>query len=170
MMEVMQCGLSWDLIINRREVFRLCFDNFDYEKIARYTEKDITRIMNTPGMIRSPRKINAIISNAKAFIKFREKHGSFSDYLWNHTNGKIIVYDKHPNGYIPVSNGLSLDISTDLKRAGFKFVGPITIYSHLQSVGLIHDHDKSCPRHQEILSKNVFMELPPDRELSVRHY
>lgn len=170
MMEVMQCGLSWDLVINRREVFRECFDDFDYEKVAKYDEKDIERIMGTPGMIRSSRKIKAIIANARAFIKFREEHGSFARYLWGHSGGKVIVYDKHPEGYIPASNGLSRDIADELKRAGFKFVGPITIYSHLQSVGVIHDHSKDCPRHKEILSRHEFVKMPCDREVGVKYY
>ena len=170
MLEVMQCGLSWDLVINRREILRQCFSDFDYEKIAGYTEADIERIMTTPGMIRSLRKISAIISNAQVYIEFREQHGSFADYLWQHSDGKIIVYDRHPDGYIPASNGLSSNISAELKQAGFKFVGPITIYSHLQSVGLIHDHDKNCPRYKAILGKHNFVTQPRDRENAVRHY
>ena len=170
MLEVMQCGLSWDLIINRREIFRQCFNNFDFTKIAKYTDADITRIMDTPGMIRSPRKINAIISNANKFIELRAKEGSFCDYLWCHTDGKIIVYDKHPDGYIPASNGLSTKISSDLRARGFKYVGPITIYSHLQSTGLIHDHDKHCPRHQAILGSHQAITLPCHAENNVRFY
>lgn len=169
-MEVMQCGLSWDLVLNRREVFRNCFDNFDYEKIAKYNDADIARIMETPNMIRSPRKIKAIINNAIQFIKIREEFGSFCDYLWQNTGGKIIIYDKHPDGYIPASNGLSEKISSDLRKRGFKYIGPITIYSHLQSIGLIHDHDKNCPRHNEILSRHEFIEKRQDKEKAVKYY
>ncbi len=147
MLEAMQCGLSWNTIINKREILRLCFDNFDYDKIAEYNEKDIERIMNYKGMIKSPRKINAIIHNAKAFQKIREEFGSFCKFLWAYSDNKTILYDKHADGFIPVSNGLSDKISKDLKKRGFKYLGTITIYSHLQACGIINDHDKNCPRY-----------------------
>ncbi len=170
MMEVMQCGLNWDLMINKREIFRVCFNDFNYEKIAKYNDGDIERIMLTDGMIRSPRKIKAIISNANKYIKLREKQGSFSNYLWGHSDGKIIVYHKHQDGYIPVSNGLSDRISRDLKNRGFKYLGPTTIYSHLQACGLIHDHDKNCPRYQEILSTHEFVNKRRYQEKGVKFY
>lgn len=169
-MEVMQCGLSWDLMINRREVFRECFDNFNFEAIAKFNDSDIARIMRTPNMIHSPRKIKAIINNARRFIELRKDYGSFCDYLWRNTDGRIIVYDKHPDGYIPASNGLSKKISSDLRARGFKYVGPITIYSHLQSIGLIHDHDKNCPRHEEVLSKYSFIKKRRNLEDNITHY
>lgn len=153
MMEVMQCGLNWNMMINKREIFRKCFDNFEYDLIAKYTEKDIERIMNTDGMIKSPRKINAIINNAKCFQIIRKEYGSFCKYLWAFSDNKTILYEKHEQGYIPVSNGLSDKISKDLKKRGFKFLGTITIYSHLQAAGIINDHDKNCPRY-EFINKN----------------
>lgn len=150
MMEVMQCGLSWDLMINKRDIFRKCFDNFNYDKIASYDDTDINRIMNTTGMIKSPRKINAIISNAKCFQQIRKEFGSFCNYIWAYSDNKTILYDKHNTGYIPVSNGLSDKISRDLKHRGFKYLGSITIYSHLQACGIINDHDENCPRFSYI--------------------
>ena len=153
MMEVMQCGLNWNMMINKREIFRSCFDNFKYDSIAKYTDKDINRIMNTNGMIKSTRKIEAIINNAKCFQKIREEFGSFCNYLWKYSNNKTILYDKHELGYIPVSNGLSDKIAKDLKKRGFKFLGTITVYSHLQAAGIINDHDKNCPRYKFINSK-----------------
>lgn len=146
-LECLQCGLSWDLMLKKREVFRSCFDGFDFEKIAEYNEEDIERIMNTENMIRSPRKIAAVISNAKCVMKLREEFGSFCDYIWSFSGGKTILYNGHnkENGKIPVSNGLSKRISRDLKKRGFKYVGEITIYSHLQACGIINDHDDSCP-------------------------
>ena len=123
MMEVMQCGLSWDLMINKRDIFRKCFDNFNYDKIASYDDTDINRIMNTTGMIKSERKINAIISNAKCFQQIRKEFGSFCNYIWAYSDNKTILYDKHNMGYIPVSNGLSDKISRDLKHRGFKYLG-----------------------------------------------
>lgn len=152
MMEVMQCGLSWDLMIRKREVFRACFDGFDFDKIARYDEADIERIMQIPNMIKSRRKIAAIINNARCFQKIRAEFGSFDKYIWSYSDGKTILYDKHNKGYIPVSNGLSAIINKDLKKRGFKYLGEITVYSHLQACGIINDHDENCPRYKYIIS------------------
>jgi len=152
MMEAMQCGLSWNIVINKREIFRECFDNFEFDKIAKYDDKDIERIMNYQGMIKSKRKIEAVINNAKCFQKIRREFGSFCKYLWNYSDNKTILYDGHELGYIPTSNGLSDKIAKDLKKRGFKFLGTITIYSHLQACGIINDHDKNCPRYKYIVS------------------
>ncbi len=152
MMEVMQCGLNWNMMINKREIFRKCFDNFEYDLIAEYTDKNIEKIMNTAGMIKSKRKIEAIINNAKCFQKIRKEFGSFCNYLWAYSDNKTILYDKHELGYIPVSNGLSDKIAKDLKKRGFKFLGTITVYSHLQAAGIINDHDRNCPRYKFINS------------------
>ena len=153
MMEVMQCGLNWEMMIHKRPIFKKCFDNFDYDKIANYDTKDIDRIMKTPGMIKSQRKIKAIIHNASCFQKIREEFGSFCAYLWRFSDGKTILYDKHKEGYIPTCNGLSDKIAQDLKRRGFKFLGSITVYSHLQACGIINDHDQNCPRFHYIMDR-----------------
>ncbi len=152
-MEVMQCGLNWDMMINKREIFRKCFDDFDYDYIAKYNQKDIIRILNTEGMIKSVKKIEAIINNAKCFRQIRKESVSFCKYLWAYSDNKTIIYDKHNIGYIPASNGLSDKISKDLKSKGFKFLGPITVYSHLQACGIINDHSINCPRYKFINSK-----------------
>ena len=150
MLEAMQCGLSWSLMIKKREIFRTCFDGFDYERIASYTESDVDRIMNTDGMIRSRRKIEAVINNARCFQKIRQEHGSFCEWLWAHTEGKTILYMGHENGSIPVSNGLSDQIARELKKAGFKYLGTVTMYSHLQACGIVNDHAKECPCYRKI--------------------
>jgi len=152
MMEAMQCGLSWNIVINKREIFRKCFDNFNYDLIAKYNNKDIERIMAEDGMIKSKRKIEAIINNAKCFQKIRKEFGSFCNYLWGYSDNKTILYENHELGYIPTSNGLSDKIAKDLKKRGFKFLGSITVYSHLQAAGIINDHDKNCPRYSFINS------------------
>ena len=154
MLEVMQCGLSWDIVLKKREIFRSCFDNFDYGKVAEYDPKDIERIMNTPGMIRSQRKIEAVIGNAKCFQKIREEFGSFSDYLWNWTDGKILLYKGHELGNIPAQNELSDKISKDLKKRGMKYLGSITVYSHLQASGIINDHIKECDCFKSLIKQN----------------
>ena len=147
MMEVMQCGLSWDTVLKKREIFRACFDRFDFDKVAAYSEKDVERIMNTPGMIRSYRKIEAVIGNARIVQQIREEFGSFSDYLWGYTGGKTLLYKGHETGHVPASNALSEKISKDLKKRGMKYLGPVTVYAHLQACGMINDHRKDCHRY-----------------------
>ncbi len=149
-LECLQCGLSWDLMLTKREIFRQCFAGFDYDKVAGFGEEDVARIMETPDMIRSERKIRAIIRNAQAYQKVREEFGSFCDYIWAYSGHKTILYQGHATGLTAVSNGLSAKISKDLKRRGFKFVGPVTIYSHLQACGIINDHGKDCQCYARI--------------------
>ena len=149
-LECLQCGLSWDLMLTKREVFRQCFAGFDYDKVAAFGDEDVARIMETPDMIRSERKIRAVINNAQAYQKVREEFGSFCDYIWAYSGHKTILYQGHATGLTAVSNGLSAKISKDLKRRGFKFFGPVTIYSHLQACGIINDHGKDCPCYARI--------------------
>ena len=152
MMEVMQCGLNWNMMIKKREIFRDCFDDFDYDRIAAYDDTDVERIMNTEGMIRSESKIRAVISNARCFQNIREEIGSFDEYLWGYSDGKTILYTGHEKGQIPVSNALSDRISKDLKKRGLKYLGTVTVYSHLQACGIICDHDKECPCYDRIVN------------------
>lgn len=154
MLEVMQCGLSWDIVLKKREIFRSCFDDFDYDKVAEYDQQDIERIMNTPGMIRSQRKIEAVIGNARCVQKIREEFGSFSDYLWSWTDGKILLYKGHELGNIPAKNELSDKISKDLKKRGMKYLGSITVYSHLQASGIINDHIKECDCFKRLIKQH----------------
>ena len=146
MMEVMQCGLNWNMMMLKRETFRACFDGFDFRKVAGYGDKDIQRILATPDMVRSPRKVAAIIENARRFAEMADEFGSFSAWLWEHTDGKTIIYDRHPDSVIPAANGLSARISKALRQRGFKYLGPTTVYSHLQACGMINDHSRGCPR------------------------
>lgn len=164
-LECLQCGLSWGLIMKKREVIRKCFENFDYNKISQFCEKDVQKILNTEGMLRSVNKINAIINNAKCYQKIREEFGSFCDYLWAYSDGKTIIYDGHKDGKIPVSNGLSKKISKDLKKRGFKYIGEITIYSHLQACGIINDHAKDCPVFDKINKNYPTIKKKPDYDI-----
>lgn len=164
MLEVMQCGLNWNMMIQKREIFRECFDNFDFDKIASYKESDVERIMKTEGMIRSERKIRAVISNAKCFQKVREEFGTFSSYLWNYSKGKTILYAGHQKGKIPAKNGLSDKISKDLKKRGFKYLGSVTVYSHLSSCGIINDHVENCFRYKDILENYPVVRKRKDNE------
>ena len=163
-MECLQCGLSWGLMMKKRDIFRACFDNFDYDRIAVYDDSDVQRILSTPGMIRSEPKIRAIINNARCYRDIRAEYGSFCDYLWGYTDGNTILYDGHGEGHIPARNGLSERISADLKKRGFKFVGPVTIYSHLQACGIINDHASDCPCYHRINSSHPTIRMKPDRE------
>ena len=140
MMEVMQCGLNWNMMIQKREIFRQCFEDFDYERVARYGEEDIQKILETEGMIKSRRKTEAVIHDAECFLEVRKEFGSFSNYLWSFTKGKTILYAGHQKGRIPAKNGLSATVSIDLKIRGFKFVGSVTVYCHLEACGMVNDH------------------------------
>ena len=160
-LESLQCGLSWLTILNKREIIRQCFDYFDVDAVAKYTETDIERIMSTEGMLKSRKKIEAIINNAHAFLRIQDEFGSFCEYIWAFTNHKTLIYKGHSEGRVPAKNELSTRISKDLKKRGFKFVGPVTIYSHLQASGLINDHGKDCPCFNEINEANpvVYMTI-----------
>ncbi len=153
MMEVMQCGLNWNMMLQKREVFRTCFDGFDFEKVAAYTGADVERILNTEEMIRSERKINAVIHNAKCFQAVREEFGSFSEYIWNYTDGKMVLYTGHEKGNVPAKNGLSDKIAKDLKKRGFKYLGSVTVYAHLQASDMINDHGEECEQYRKLIGK-----------------
>lgn len=152
MMEVMQCGLNWTMMLKKRETFRKCFDDFDYEKIALYGDADIDRIMETGDMIKSIRKIRAVIDNARAYKKIIDEFGSFDEFLWGYSGYKSIIYEDHR--IVPVaSNDLSDVVSKELKKRGFKYLGSITVYSHLQACGIINDHDVHCFRYQQVIDE-----------------
>ena len=170
MLEVLQCGLNWSLIMQKRSIFRQCFADFDYDIVASFGEKDIQRILDTEGMLRSRRKVEAVISNARCFQQVRKEFGTFSDYIWGFSKGKTLLYKGHADGWIPCSNGLSLRISQDLKKRGFKYVGAITIYSHLQACGIINDHSKHCPRYAEINSHHPTATKTPEHEDGVQFF
>lgn len=164
MLEALQCGLSWSLMLKKREIFRACFDGFDYDRIAAYTEADVARILDTEGMIRSRRKIEAVIGNARCFQQIRREHGSFCDWLWGHTGGRTILYMGHGKGSVPVSNGLADDIARELKARGFRYLGPVTVYSHLQACGVINDHSGDCPCYARINALHPTVRKRRDRE------
>lgn len=151
MMEAMQCGLNWNMMIQKREIFRECFEGFDFQKVAAYGEEDIRRILDTEGMIRSRRKVEAVIHNAQCFLKVREEFGTFSEYLWGFSKGKMILYMGHQKGQIPARNGLSDQIAKDLKKRGFKYLGSVTVYAHLQSCGMVNDYVEGCFRYLEVM-------------------
>lgn len=164
MMEVMQCGLNWNMMIQKREIFQNCFVGFDYQKVADYTEADVQRILDTEGMIRSRRKVEAVIHNAKCFLKVREEFDTFSDYLWRFSGGKTILYMGHQKGGLPARNGLSDAVSRDLRKRGFKYLGSVTVYSHLQACGIVNDHQQGCFRYQEVMAEARTVRKHRDKE------
>ena len=150
MLEAMSCGLSWKLMLMKREIFRTCFANFDYMKVAQFTNIDVERIMQYPGIIKSKRKIEAMISNAQAFIKIRNEFETFNNYIWSFTKGKTIIYNNRPNGMMQTQSKLSDIIAKDLKKRGFKFLGSVLVYSFIQAIGMVNDHDTTCYMFNEI--------------------
>lgn len=152
-LEVMQCGLNWNMMLKKRKIFRKCFNDFDFKVIAGWGEKEIERILQMEGMIKSRRKVEAIINNAKCFLAVIDEFGSFDTYIWSFSEYRTFVYRKHQEGEIETRNELSDRISGDLKKRGFKFLGSITVYSHLQACGIINDHESSCWMYEEIVRK-----------------
>lgn len=143
-LETFQAGLSWIIILNKREHFRQGFDHFDYRKIAQYEEIKIQELMQNPGIVRHQLKIRSTVSNAAAFMKVQEEFGSFSNYIWRYTNGIPIV--NHPKSVkdIASTSTLSDSISKDLKKRGFKFVGSTVVYAYMQAVGIVEEHVENC--------------------------
>ena len=141
MLESFQAGLSWECILNKRENFKVAFDNFDYHKIANYNENKIKELLENTGIIRNKLKIAASINNAKVFMTIQKEFTSFDNYIWSFTNNKII---KNESEVLIPSSPLSDEISKDLKKRGMKFVGTTIIYSYLQAIGIINDHEKDC--------------------------
>ncbi len=137
-LECFQSGLSWECVLNKRDAFREAFDNFDLAKVCAYDEEKLEALRNNPGIIRNRMKIKAAVINAGVFMKIHKEWGSFSDYLWHWTDGRVI----YEIGL--TKSELSDEIAEDLKKRGMKAVGSTTIYSYLQAVGVINSHEKCC--------------------------
>jgi len=150
LLETQQAGLSWRTILGKREAYRSAFANFDPERVARYSEKDIERLLLDPGLIRNRRKLEAAVTNARTFLAIQDQHGSFDDWIWHFTGGRPITNHWQTLSEIPARTELSDLISSEMCRAGFSFVGSVTIYAHLQAIGIVNDHLVSCFRHGQI--------------------
>jgi len=140
-LESFQAGLSWECILNKRESFRKAFDNFDYKKISNYDENKISELLNNKDIVRNKLKIKAAINNAKIFIEIQKEYQSFDKYIWSFSNNEII---KNKTNIINTTSNLSDIISSDLQKRGMKFVGSTIIYSYLQAIGIINDHELEC--------------------------
>ena len=143
-LETFQAGLSWITILNKRENFRKAFDNFDYKKIAQYSEEKIQELLLDAGIIRNKLKVYSAVSNAIAFMKIQEEFGSFSKYIWGFVDGKPIDNNLQSLKDVPATTPLSDAISKDLKKRGFKFVGSTVVYAHMQATGMVNDHIANC--------------------------
>jgi len=148
-LESAQAGLSWITILKKRENYRKAYDGFDPKKVARYGDRKKKELLNNPGIIRNRLKIEASINNAARFLEIQKEFGSFSGYIWSFTNGKQIKGKWKTLSNIPARTELSDRISADLKKRGFKFLGSIIIYSHLQATGIVNDHITTCFRYRE---------------------
>ena len=149
-LESAQSGLSWATILQKREGYLKAFNHFDAKKIARYSDKKIASLMNDAGIVRNKLKINATIENAKQFLVIQKEYGSFDHYIWSFVNGKPINNQWKTGAEVPSSSEESEAMSKDLKKRGFKFVGPTTCYAFMQAVGMVNDHLVSCFRYKAV--------------------
>jgi DNA-3-methyladenine glycosylase I len=147
-LEGAQAGLSWSTILNKREGYRKAFADFEVEKVARFTEKRIEKLLTNPAIVRNRLKVQSAVTNAKAFIEVQEEFGSFSDYIWGFVDGKPLPNRFSKDSDIPATSRESDALSKDLKKRGFKFVGSTIVYAHMQATGLVNDHVTGCFRYK----------------------
>jgi len=153
-LEGAQAGLSWLTILKRREGYRRAFADFDPEAVARFTPVRLESILGDASIIRNRRKVESVVGNARAFLQVQEERGSFDDYLWNFVDGQPTVNGWKSTDQIPATTPLSDTVSADLRRRGFRFVGPTICYAHLQAIGLVNDHLTSCFRYDELVASD----------------
>lgn len=151
-LESAQAGLSWATVLRKREGYRKNFAGFDPEKVARFTDNRIEKILLDPAIIRNRAKVRAAVSNAARFLEIAEEFGTFSDYIWSFVDGKPRVNRWKRDADVPATSPESDALSADLKQRGFKFVGSTVMYAHMQATGLVNDHIVSCFRHREVQS------------------
>ncbi|MDT0606620.1 DNA-3-methyladenine glycosylase I [Croceitalea rosinachiae] len=149
-LETFQAGLSWITILRKRENFRAAFDNFDYKKIANYTQDKIDSLLQDAGIIRNKLKVNATVSNARAFMQIQKEFGSFSNYIWGFVDHKSIKNAFANYKDAPAKTELSDTLSKDLKKRGFKFVGSTVVYATMQAIGMVNDHETGCFRYHQV--------------------
>ncbi len=151
-LEGAQAGLSWSCILNKRQGYHQVFDNFDADKIARYSDKKLAQIKQDERIIRNQLKIAAARSNAQAFLQVQQEFSSFSEYIWQFVDGKPLQNHWQSSNQIPVSTPESEAMSKDLAKRGFKFVGPTICYAYMQATGMVNDHTVDCFRYKEVMS------------------
>ena len=146
-LEGAQAGLSWATILNKREGYRAAFAGFDPERMARFGKRERTRLMNDPGIVRNRLKIEAAIGNARAYLEFQERHGSFARHLWSFVGGQPIQNRLRGHAQVPATSPESDALAKDLKKRGFRFVGSTIMYAHMQATGMVNDHLLGCFRY-----------------------
>jgi DNA-3-methyladenine glycosylase I len=146
MLDGFQAGLAWITILRKREAFRSAFKGFDPNKVARFTEADVARLLEDPGIVRSRAKIEATINGARIFLAMQKEGDDFAKFIWNLASGKPI----NNSGSVPASTPLSEEISKALKKRGFKFVGPVIVYAWMQAAGIVNDHSADCFRRKAV--------------------
>ena len=151
-LEGAQAGLSWSTILNKREGYRAAFADFDPEKIARFGKREVTKLMSDESIVRNRLKIEAAITNARAYLEFQSKHDSFAKHLWSFVGGKPIQNKFSETRQVPATSSESDALSKDLKKRGFKFVGSTIIYAHMQATGMVNDHLTSCFRYKDCVA------------------
>ena len=147
-LEGAQAGLSWSTILNKREGYRKNFADFDPEKVARFTEKRIDKILQDPGIVRNKLKVHSAVTNAKAFLKVQEEFNGFCNYIWDFVGGSPIQNKIRKDSDFQATSPESDALSKDLKKRGFKFVGSTIVYAHMQATGMVNDHETSCFRYK----------------------
>ncbi len=150
-LEGAQAGLSWHTVLKKRESYRAAFDQFDPQKVARYTEKRIAKLLANPGIIRNRLKVASAVANARAFLAVQKEFGTFDQYIWRFVGGKPIINQHHSMKDVPAQTKESDAMSKDLKQRGFRFVGSTICYAHMQATGMVNDHLIHCFRHKELL-------------------
>lgn len=146
-LEGAQAGLSWRTILHRREGYRRCFAGFDPAAVARFGERQISRLLADPGIIRNQAKIRSAVNNARRVLEVQDEFGSLADYFWRFVSGRPIVYRRRRLRDVPAESPLARKVSADLRSRGFTFAGPVGVYAFMQSVGMVNDHLLGCPRH-----------------------
>jgi DNA-3-methyladenine glycosylase I len=149
-LESAQAGLSWITILKKREQYRRAYDGFDPEKVARYDQRKRAKLLADEGIVRNRLKIESSIVNAQKFLELRKKFGGFSPYIWSFTGGRQVTGKWKTLGEVPARTELADRVSADLKKRGFRFLGPVIVYSCLQALGIVNDHLKGCFRYAEI--------------------
>jgi DNA-3-methyladenine glycosylase I len=148
-LESAQAGLSWIIILKKRENYRQAFTNFQPEVVAKFDEKKLEELVHNKGIIRNIRKIKAAVNNARRFLEIQEEFGSFVKYIWKFVDYEPVINNWKTTKEIPTQTALSQEISKDMKQRGFTFLGPVIIYSHLQATGLVNDHVQNCFRWRQ---------------------
>jgi DNA-3-methyladenine glycosylase I len=149
-LEVFQAGLSWRTVLYKRENFRRAFAKFDFDKVADFGARDVARMVKDAGIIRNRAKIEAAINNAKRLKEVRQEFGTFARYMWSWVDGKPVVHEWRTQKDYPPFTDAAVAWSKDLKRRGFKFLGPTVVYAHMQAVGMVNDHTIDCFRYRQL--------------------